>query len=300
LPKEKEIMSKQSIIIGCGYVGQRLAQRLLQAGLPVLALARSEQPEKLRQLGLAVVRGDLDGALPALSSQGTLLYYLAPPPGQGSVDSRLAGFLRHLESYGLPARMVLISTTGVYGDCGGDWVDESRRLNPQSDRARRRADAEQRCLQWSAAHGVDAMILRVPGIYGPQRLPEARLRQATPVLAEEQSPFSNRIHVDDLVTCCLAAIDRGQAGAAYHVSDGNPSTMSGYFNQVADALGLPRPPVIDWEQARQQFSAEMQSYLSESRRLDIRRMREELRVEPAYPMLESGLAQCLREQAAEL
>jgi nucleoside-diphosphate-sugar epimerase len=142
------------------------------------------------------------------------------------------------------------------------------------------------------------VILRVPGIYGPGRLPRERLTRGLPVLREDESPWSNRVHVDDLARACLAAARRGRPGGVYNISDGHPSTMTDYFNRVADASGLPRPPQITAAEARTRMSEGMQSYLAESKRLDNRRMREELGVEPQYPDLARGLAACIAAEAA--
>lgn len=284
------------VIVGCGYVGRRVAQRERTAGRRVTGLVRgAESAAALAALGVTAVRADLDrpGAAAGLALGGTRLYWFAPPPPGGEVDARLRDFLAAIPADGLPERVVLISTTGVYGDCGGAWVDESRPPAPQAERARRRLDAERALAEWSAATGIPAVVLRVPGFYGPGKLPEARLRRGEPVLREAQSPWSNRVHVDDLVRACLAAMDRGRPGAVYNISDGHPTTMTDYFNRVADALGLPRPPQIDPAAAEGQLSDGMRSYLAESKRLDNRRMREELGVEPDYPDLATGLAACV-------
>jgi nucleoside-diphosphate-sugar epimerase len=143
------------------------------------------------------------------------------------------------------------------------------------------------------------VILRVPGIYAHDRLPIRRLREGLPVLAEADSPFTNRIHADDLARVCIAAMKRGRPGAAYNVSDGHPTTMTDYFNRVADCLGLPRPPVVDRSTARQALSPSMLSFLEESKRLDNRRMREELGVELIYPDLVAGLAAGCRVGAGQ-
>ena len=265
------------------------------------ALARSEKSfVLLRAHGLQAVRGDLDNpaSLATLPVQGALIYYFAPPPSMGTIDPRMKNFLNVITDATSPARIVLISTSGVYGDCQGEWVTEDRPSRPDADRARRRLDAEQQLSAWGEAHAVTVVILRVPGIYGPGRLPEKRLRAGEPVLREQESPWSNRVHIDDLVRACLAAGQRGRPNAVYNISDGHPTTMTDYFNRVADALGLERPPQITLAQARAELSEGMQSYLAESKRLDNRRMREELGVEPRYPNLTQGLAACLAHDAA--
>jgi nucleoside-diphosphate-sugar epimerase len=286
------------LIIGCGDVGRRVAAGERAAGESVTALARSAPgAARLNALGLQVVRGDLDHpeTLGGLPTRAARVYYFAPPPSSGTTDPRLRHFLAAIAPAALPARIVLISTSGVYGDCHGEWVTEERPPCPDADRARRRLDAEQELRRWGERQGVAVVILRVPGIYGPGRLPEKRLRAREPVLREVESPWSNRVHVDDLARACLAAAERGRPGAVYNISDGHPTTMTDYFNHVADALGLERPPQITLAQARASLSEGMLSYLAESKRLDNRRMRTELGVEPLYPDLGQGLAACMTE-----
>jgi nucleoside-diphosphate-sugar epimerase len=282
------------LIVGCGYVGERVARAEQEAGATVIALVRSiESVARLAALGIAGIRADLDDpvSLAALPTADTILYYFAPPPAAGVSDMRIANFLAAITRP--PRCIVLISTTGVYGDCRGEWVTEDRAPHPVADRARRRLDAEQRLRAWGQAHAVPVSILRVPGIYGPGRLPVKRLQAGEPVLREAESPWSNRVHVDDLVRACLAAARAGQASGVYNISDGHPSTMTDYFNRVADAVGLPRPPQITRTEARTVLSDGMRSYLAESKRLDNRRMREELGIEPRYPDLAQGLAACV-------
>jgi nucleoside-diphosphate-sugar epimerase len=290
------------LIIGCGGVGRHVAVRERAAGAAVTALARSaSSASDLRALGLQVVRGDLDnpGSIAGLPIRGARVYYFAPPPPSGTTDPRLRNFLAAIAPDALPARIILISTSGVYGDCHGEWVTEDRPPRPAADRARRRLDAEQTLCRWGEHQGVPVVILRVPGIYGPGRLPDRRVRTHEPVLREEESPWSNRVHIDDLVRACLAAGARGQPGAVYNISDGHPTTMTDFFNRVADFLGLERPPQITLAQARASLSDGMLSYLAESKRLDNRRMRVELGVEPIYPDLVQGLAACVTEETDE-
>ena len=280
-------------LIGCGYVGPRGARRLQANGHVVTALARSDESHALlRAQGLQAVQGDLDtpASLTALPMQGAMVYYFAPPPSSGTTDPRMRNFLNAIASASRPARIVLISTSGVYGDCHGEWVTEDRPPQPIAKRAHRRLDAELTLSVWGDTHHVPVVILRVPGIYGPGRLPEHRLRAGEPVLCEAESPWSNRVHIEDLVRACLAAGECGHTNTVYNVSDGHPTTMTDYFNRVADVLGLKRPPQITLAQARAELSEGMQTYLAESKRLDNRRMREELGVEPRYPDLPQGLA----------
>jgi nucleoside-diphosphate-sugar epimerase len=283
------------LIVGCGDIGERVAGLERAAGRQVTGLIHSEASvRRLRAAGIQSITADLD--MPAsvhnLPARGALIYYFAPPPGKGVADPRMETFVSILNASRLPTRVVLISTTGVYGDCRGEWVTEDRPPNPQADRARRRLAAETSLRRWSEKSGVPIVILRVPGIYGRGYLPEARLRAGEPVLREEESPFSNRIHADDLARACFIAGHHDSPGILYNVSDGHPTTMTDFFYRVSDALGIPRPPAITLEQARRQLGEGMLSYLAESKRIDNRRLREELGVALMYPDLASGLPSC--------
>jgi len=283
------------LIVGCGYIGERVAHRLQEQGEPVSGLVRSEETaEHVGGLGVPVLRCDLDTQpLPAGSTGGQYVFYFAPPPRSGVEDARLARFIAGLEDGGQPRRIVYISTTGVYGDCKGAWVDETHPPNPQVDRARRRWHAEQLLRAWQDRTGGELVILRVAGIYGPGKLPLARLRQQAPMVAECDAPWTNRIHADDLVEVCLAAMRRGVDGEVYNACDGSPGNMTDYFNRVADLTGLPRPPAVTLEQAAQELSPGLLSYLGESRRLDNSKLLRDLQVKLRYPELASGLAASL-------
>lgn len=283
------------LIAGCGDIGERVAGLERAAGRRVAGLVRSEaSARRLRAAGVQPVTADLDApaTLHNLPVKGALVYYFAPPPDKGVTDPRMETFVSILDASRLPTRVVLISTTGVYGDCRGEWVTEDRPPNPQADRARRRLAAETVLRRWSETNGVPIVILRVPGIYGRGYLPEERLRAREPVLREEESPFSNRIHADDLARACFIAGHHANPGTLYNVSDGHPTTMTDFFYRVADLLGIPRPPAITLEQARRQLGEGMLSYLAESKRIDNRRLREELGVELMYPDLAAGLPSC--------
>jgi nucleoside-diphosphate-sugar epimerase len=281
------------LIIGCGDIGRRVAALLAPA--PVTGVVQSAaSAARLRAQGVAVLQLDLDAPLsPAdLPAQGREVYYFAPPPPRGDTDTRVSGVCAMWRGESVPLRVVYISTSAVYGDCAGAWIDETAALRPGTARGRRRLDAERRWLQWSSETGVPVVILRVPGIYAPDRLPVERLRAGLPVLAETESPYTNRIHADDLAQACVAAMRRGEPGSAYNASDGHPTTMTDYFNQVADRLGLARPPVVDRAGAEQALSASMLSFLGESKRLDNRRLCEQLGVTLRYPDLAAGLDGC--------
>lgn len=285
------------LIIGCGDIGERVARLERSEGRAVAGLVRSEKSaRRLRAAGIQPITVDLDApaSLNNLPVKDAVVYYFAPPPDEGVTDPRMETFVSVMTPSNLPKRIVLISTTGVYGDCHGEWVTEDRPPNPQADRARRRLAAEITLRHWCEASGVPIVILRVPGIYGPGYLPEERLRSGEPVLREDESPFSNRIHADDLARICIAAARHVHPGLVYNVSDGHPTSMTDFFFRVADVLGIPRPPAITREAARRRLGPGMLSYLAESKRIDNRRMREELGVELMYPDLASGLPSCFR------
>ncbi len=278
------------LIIGCGDTGRRVAA--LHEPATVCGLARTDESiARTLEQGIDACKLDLDTAfgkedLPARDRE---LYYFAPPPASGDHDTRMASVCAAMQDENLPRKVVYISTTAVYGDCGGAWIDESAPLQPMTARGQRRLDAERQLLRWGERNRIPVVVLRVPGIYGPDRLPLERLRQGLPVLRIDDSPYSNRIHVHDLARICWAAMRHGRAGEVYNVSDGHPSTMTEYFNAIADRFGLPRPPTIDRSQAEQQLTAPMLSYLNESKRIMNTRMLKELKIILDYPDLDTGL-----------
>ena len=292
-------MNNRRIIIGCGYVGQRLARAEAANGFAMRAfVTRLDKAQRLSEAGIVCDVLDLDHATGHvdLDCAHAVIHYHVPPTASGTSDQRMQAFIRLLKQQALPKRIVLISTTGVYGNADGGWVTEKSPINPQTDRARRRLDAEQQLSSWTKQSKVELVILRVPGIYGPGRTPEARL--GNPMVRKEEAPFSDRVHVDDLVSACMHAAHINTAMPLYNINDNQPSTMTDYFNAVADHAGLPRPETISLEQAKSQLSAGMLSYLSESRRIDNTLMREHLAVTLRFPDLNSGLANCFKQREA--
>lgn len=280
------------LIVGCGDIGVRVAQLEKRAGRKVFGLVRSEEgAERLRGHDIKPVMGTLDDltSLNNLPVQGKLVYYFAPPTGGGPFDSRMRNFCKAVGAAQLPGKVIYMSTSGVYGDCGGEWVTEETPLNPQTSRAQRRVDAETTLQEWGREHSVPIIILRVTGIYGPGRLPLARIQQGHPVLREDESPPTNRIHADDLAMVCVKAAEKAADGEVFNVSDGQPGTMTQYFNLVSDLLGLPRLPQVDMAEAKRVMNPMMLSYLTETRRMVNRKMVEDLGVTLKYPDLESGL-----------
>lgn len=276
-------------IIGYGEVGRRVAARWIERGTPVRALVR--HPIRVSEHldpRIELYRGDLDDphTLPTAAMAGARLYYFAPPPRTGAFDPRVRGVAKLLAAP--PEKVVLISTTGVYGDCGGDWVNESRVPAPGSDRARRRLDAERTLESYADRHGLPLVTLRVAGIYGPGRLPEKRLREQTPMPAAEDCGYTNRVHIDDLVEACVQAMAQTGVSGILNVSDGAPGTMREYLDLAADALGYPRLPVLARAQMAATLNTAMMGYLGESRRIDNTRLLKTLGISLRHPDLKSG------------
>jgi len=248
----------------------------------------------LREAGATPLIGDLDDApsLGRLAGLADAVLHLAPPPSRGSIDTRTANLLHTLALKGRVRRIVYASTTGVYGDCGGARFDETRHVNPGTERARLRVDAEARLRWFGRASGARITILRIPGIYAVDRPgghPRERLARGTPVLRADDDVYTNHIHADDLARACVAALVRGLPQRVVHTSDDTDMLMGDYFDLAADLCGLARPPRISRDQAREQLPATLLSFMSESRRLDNRRLKNELRLRLHYPSVHSGL-----------
>lgn len=286
-------------VIGCGYTGRRLLKLCRDAGRECLGTVRSpESLARLEALGAAAVLLDLDApaaelprAWPPAWSEGRALIYMAPPPASGETDPRIRNFLARLPQG--PAALVYLSTTGVYGDTGGAVVDERTPPAPASARGKRRLDAETALREWAAVTGAPLRILRVPGIYGPGRLPVERIAGGAPVVAESDAGPGNRIHVDDLAAVSLAAADYQGELEIFNVGDGEHASMSEYFRVVARAAGLPPPPELPLADLLEQVSPAMRSFLVESRRVDTSRMKAELGFSPRYADLAAGVAASL-------
>jgi nucleoside-diphosphate-sugar epimerase len=283
------------LIVGCGYIGGRVAALLQARAVTVTGLVHSDKSAQgLRDRAVRVLQADLDDAEPGVhwAAGFTDIFYFAPPPPQGETDARMAAFLQALDTHAPPRRIVYISTSAVYGDCQGRWITEDEPVNPATARGQRRLDAENRLRAWAEGHEVQWIILRVPGIYGPGKLPLARLRAGTPVLREADAPYTNRIHGDDLASICVAAMDSTHANTLYNVSDGHPGNMTDYFFRVADAAGLPRPPEVARTEAEQVLTPGMLSFLQDSRRMNNEKLLAELRIELKYRDLDAGLKSC--------
>jgi nucleoside-diphosphate-sugar epimerase len=268
---------KRLLIAGYGDIARRVAARL---------------PGDVALQGLSRRRGfDLDGplALDARHAADALLH-CAPPPAAGDADPRTANLLDALERAAIiPARIVYISTSGVYGDCDGALVDESRPVRPQTARAARRVDAERQLELWCSSRAVALVVLRVPGIYAADRLPLERLRAGTPVLREAEDVYTNHVHADDLARICLRALDADAAPGLYNACDDTRLKMGEWLDLVAARAGLPRPPRIARAEAAGRVPPGLLSFMSESRILDNARLKRTLGVRLAYPTVFDGV-----------
>jgi len=282
---------KKLLIVGCGDIALRALPQLARS-YQVSGLVRTAaQAERIAALGAKPIAGDLDdpASLAPLSAVAELVLHLAPPADAGERDQRSANLIAALAPRP-PERLVYISTSGVYGDCGGARVDEERPLAPRTARGARRADAERTLLAWGRQSGAAVCVLRVPGIYAAERLPLAQLRRGAPVLRAEDDVYTNHIHADDLAAICALALERGAAGRAYNASDDSEMKMGDYFDLVADRAGLPRPPRISRAAAEAGAISEgLLSFMRESRRLINVRMKAELGVRLRYPTVYQGV-----------
>lgn len=278
------------LIIGCGDVGMRLLP-LVRERFRVFALtSQAERCAELRAAGAIPVIADLDrpATLRRLAGLAPNVIHLAPPPADGARDRRTRNLTAILPEAG---RLVYVSTSGVYGDCKGELIDETRPVAPRNARAARRVDAERVLRAWARGAHAKLAILRVPGIYGPGRLPLRRLEQGTPALLAADDVYTNHIHADDLAHIVALALFRALPGRVYHAVDDSDMKMADYFDTVADAFALARAPRMGREQLAQAVTPTLLSFMSESRRMGNDRIKRELGVRLRYPQVAQAVAQ---------
>lgn len=263
----------------------RVAQLLLSRYRLFGLLRNASRISELRRCGITPVLGDLDirRSLSRIGGLADTVLHFAPPPNSGEVDTRTRNLLAAVSHGCYPRRLIYISTSGVYGDCEGAQVSETHILHPQSSRALRRADAETRIRKWAQHNHINANILRVPGIYSAERLPLERLRAGSPAIVSSQDSYTNHIHADDLARIVIAALQHGKPNRVYHASDDSELLMGDYFDLVADAYHLNRPPRMPRDEVRRIVSPSLWSFMNESRRLTNSRIKKELRVRLHYP-----------------
>jgi len=286
---------QRSLIFGCGDVGRRIAKLLLAAKIPAASLSayvNSQQSADLAvAMGVQCQQLDLDALSENLDACDSVeLYYTVAPQKYGLGDERSRSVIKEfLDNNIKPRKVVLISTTGVYGDCDGEWVSELSPTRPQTERGQRRLDSEAQWLQWGRCEGIDVVVLRVPGIYAFSRLPRQRLQAKTPVVHASECGFTNRIHADDLANICVAAMRKGPGGEIYNATDGSPGKISEYLQAAAQVLNLDALPEISMSQARDELSSGMLSYLNESRKISNQKMLDELGVKLFYADFKQGI-----------
>jgi nucleoside-diphosphate-sugar epimerase len=285
---------KKILIVGFGDVAERLVRTYAGQAEFIGLVRRPERVADLRALGVTPYLGDLDDAaslarLPRVDA----VFHFAPPPNAGTTDPRTARLLNALGRR-LPGALVYISTSGVYGDCGGDWVAETRAVAPVNGRAVRRVAAERQLRLWGRKHRVQVSILRAPGIYAADRLPLDHIKRGTPALVAEDDSYTNHIHADDLARLAWAALFRGRGQRLYHAVDAHPLKMADWFDSCADAFGLPRPPRVKRAEAESVLSEALLSFLRESRQLSNNRTVRELKLKYRYPTSDDLLREVKR------
>jgi nucleoside-diphosphate-sugar epimerase len=280
------------LIVGCGDVGLRAA-RQLRGKARVYGLLRSaERADQLRAGGVIPVIGDLDDrrSLRRIAGLADVVFHFAPPPNEGESDPRTRHLIAALSAASLPRTLIYVSTSGVYGDCAGAVVAETWPARPKNARAKRRQDAETQLRHWAARAGVGLAILRAPGIYANDRMPEERVRKGLPALRPEDDIHTNHIHADDLAGLAIAALYRGGRNRLYNAVDDSGLKMGDWFDVVADTIGVVRPPRLAKEDVMAAVTPAMRTFLTESRRLTNGRIKGELRYRLRYPTVREGLA----------
>lgn len=277
------------LVVGTGYVGHQFMLRQTPGSAAGLSRSSISSSHPIEKFDL-----DKDEALPLLLSDRYSVLYTVPPPSASASDDRLERLLATLTT--APERFVYLSTTGVYGNQDGESVNEETPTNPGSDRAKRRVVAEQLLRAWCTNNASELVILRVPGIYGPRRLGIERIRQRAPLIAEQDLGPGNRIHVDDLVSCCEAVLSNDAPAGIYNIGDGDHRSSTWFAHEVARQCDFSPPPTISMAKAAHEFSATRMSFLTEARLVDTSKMRDVLGVTPRYTNAEEGISASLTEK----
>lgn len=286
------------LVVGCGDVGMRVLTHLARGPRVLVLTSSAQRVPILRAQGVTPLQGNLDdrASLQRLAGLATRVLHLAPPPSENLAqwrsDPRTRALVQVLSRRTLPKALVYGSTSGVYGDCLGAKVDETRVVNPHTPRAMRRVDAEGHIRGYARRTGVSCTVLRIPGIYAPNRpagTPRERLLRGTPVLTKQDDVYTSHIHADDLARACCRALWRGQGHRCINVCDDTELKMGDYFDLAADVYGLPRPPRIARGVAESSLPVVLLSFMSESRRLSNARMKAELGLRLRYPTVQEGL-----------
>lgn len=284
------------VIVGYGDIARRLAARLDEHDITAMARHTPDRPTG-HQGGWQGLALDLDtDSRPAVAGQpGAIWVYLAPPPREGRDDTRVA---RWIAGTPAPSAILYVSTSGVYGNRDGAWVDESTPPAPSHDRGRRRLDAERRFESLAAERGIPLTVLRVTGIYACDRLPLEKIRRGSPVPAGPEAPWSNRIHAEDIADILARLIerieDRTPVTGTFNVSDNHPTPVNVTYRQVAAHFRLPQPPEEALNAVLSQASPMAREFLSDSRRIDATAIQRALGWHPRYSSLAAALVDCPR------
>jgi nucleoside-diphosphate-sugar epimerase len=276
-------MAKRFFLFGLGFSGRVIARILAEAGWEVAGTSRSG--EAVDCPGLRVLGFDRDHALPPGCLDGVDAVLSSVPPDDAG-DPVLDGAAEAIRAAS-PAWLGYLSTTGVYGDHGGAWVDEATPANPTLDRSRRRLAAE---TQW---RDKGAHVFRLAGIYGPGRsaVDTVRAGQARRVVKPGQ--VFSRIHVEDIAAAVLASLGRPDPGAIYNLCDDDAAPPQEVIAHACALLGVEPPPEIPWEEARATLSPMALSFYADNKRVDNARMKRDLGVRLKYPSYREGLGSCL-------
>ena len=282
------------LIVGCGDVGLRVLRELGPHWRVHVLTSTPSRVAELRAAGAVPLVGDLDepATLGRLGGLAERVLHLAPPPAEGNTDPRTAALVRALRRGGRTRHLVYGSTSGVYGDCAGARIDETREVAPSTARAWRRVDAEARLRHFGRATGCTVTVLRIPGIYALDRPggdPRDRLRRGLPILQAQDDVYTNHVHADDLARACVAALLRGRPQRIVNACDDGELKMGEHYELVADLCGLPRPPRVTREEAAARLGSMAMTFLGESRRLANDRLARELRLRLRYPTVREAL-----------
>ncbi len=298
------------LLVGAGDIGRRVITLTARRHAVTAVNSKPGKRRAFNHLGARSIVADLDRrhTLVRLPGDWDVLIHCAPPAASGRRDVRTRNLLRAMRRmprarHASRRAIVYLSTSGVYGDCAGAWVTESRAVKPQNPRARRRVDAERSLARAARRTGARLAILRVPGIYAADRLPLDRLRAGTPALVRAEDSYTNHIHADDLAAITVRAMHRslrrrGAQVRIYHASDDSDLRMGDYFDLVARAFGLAPPPRMPRADIAGAVSPALLSFMRESRRLDNTRMKRELRVRLQFATVADGVAAALASISA--
>ena len=277
------------IIAGAGYTGLRVAEKLPKSGICLVSRNFDHDVQfKIQKINL-----DSDGNKIKTVDPFSVLYTI-PPNKEKTLDLRLQNFINSLNTR--PVRFVYLSTSGVYGDRSGKLTDESIETNPQTQRAKRRVEAELFLEKWCKKNNVRLVILRVSGIYGPNRLGTNRLNKNFTVISESEAKPGNRIHISDLVNCCINALRKKNLSKIYNISDGCHNSQTWFYKSVCEYSGINMPREIKVSEATRTWEETRLSFMRESRRLDSARMNNDLLDELKYSDPRNGIIDSLKEE----